>query len=207
MLLALVLACGIERWLIKTASDANAASISTRPAAGTIALLTSYPAQNGNDFDRIQPTELTVYQLSDVSLLQYRLETDGDYHLVLSDGTRTMIVEIPDPGCVASTSPLSGAIANARAQFDAKHGPVQPTPTTTGETVTVTGVAFFDDFHSQTGVAQNAIELHPVLSICFGAGCAPPPTGTAPPAPASHTGCTSANLAFLLPLLVRRRRA
>jgi len=208
MLAALLwlLACGTERWQIKTASDANAGSIATRPVAGSIAMLTSYPAQNGNDFDRIQPTELITYQLSDVSLLQFRAETDGDYHLVLSDGTHTMIAEIPDPACVASTSPLAPAIAAARAQFDAKHGPVAPTPTTTGETVSVTGVAFFDVFHSQTGVAPNAIELHPVLSICFGAGCAPPPAGTAPPPPASHTGCASANGALILPLLLRRRR-
>jgi hypothetical protein len=29
----------------------------------------------------------------------------------------------------------------------------------------VTGVAFFDFDHSQTGVAPNAIELHPVLAF------------------------------------------
>jgi hypothetical protein len=31
--------------------------------------------------------------------------------------------------------------------------------------VTITGVAFFDKLHGQTGVAPNGIELHPVLSI------------------------------------------
>jgi hypothetical protein len=31
------------------------------------------------------------------------------------------------------------------------------------ECARVTGVAFFDFFHGQTGVAPNAIELHPVL--------------------------------------------
>jgi hypothetical protein len=29
----------------------------------------------------------------------------------------------------------------------------------------VTGVAFFDFLHGQTGVAPNGIELHPVLSV------------------------------------------
>jgi hypothetical protein len=29
----------------------------------------------------------------------------------------------------------------------------------------VTGVAFFDFLHGQTGVAPNAIELHPVLAF------------------------------------------
>src|SRR5437773_7924800 len=32
----------------------------------------------------------------------------------------------------------------------------------------VTGVAFFDFKHGQTGVAPNAIELHPLLDITFG---------------------------------------
>lgn len=31
--------------------------------------------------------------------------------------------------------------------------------------VTMTGVGFWDIKHGQTGVAPNAIELHPVLSI------------------------------------------
>jgi hypothetical protein len=29
----------------------------------------------------------------------------------------------------------------------------------------VTGVAFWDYFHHQTGVAPNAIELHPILGF------------------------------------------
>jgi hypothetical protein len=29
----------------------------------------------------------------------------------------------------------------------------------------VTGVAFFDTDHGQTGVAPNAIELHPILAF------------------------------------------
>jgi hypothetical protein len=33
--------------------------------------------------------------------------------------------------------------------------------------VTVTGVAFFDTQHGQEGVAPNAIELHPILTITF----------------------------------------
>jgi hypothetical protein len=33
---------------------------------------------------------------------------------------------------------------------------------------TVTGVAFFDFQHGQTGVAPNAIELHPILAFRCG---------------------------------------
>jgi hypothetical protein len=42
-------------------------------------------------------------------------------------------------------------------------------------------VAFFDYFHGQTGVAPNAIELHPILAYtCLSGGSAPPPR---PPRP------------------------
>ncbi|HET9096986.1 MAG TPA: hypothetical protein VFN37_10015, partial [Candidatus Baltobacteraceae bacterium] len=39
-----------------------------------------------------------------------------------------------------------------------------------GIVVDVTGVAFFDALHGQTGVAPNGIEIHPVLSIDFVSG-------------------------------------
>jgi hypothetical protein len=41
---------------------------------------------------------------------------------------------------------------------------------------TVTGVAFFDYYHGQAGVAPNAIELHPVLGFRC-ASPSPPPRG------------------------------
>jgi hypothetical protein len=34
--------------------------------------------------------------------------------------------------------------------------------------IPVTGVVFFDFFHGQTGVAPDAIELHPILAFRCG---------------------------------------
>ena len=40
----------------------------------------------------------------------------------------------------------------------------------------MTGAAFWDYFHHQTGVAPNAIELHPLLGFqCLSAPLPPPP--------------------------------
>jgi hypothetical protein len=39
------------------------------------------------------------------------------------------------------------------------------TPTVRAGTATITGVGFFDFDHGETGVARNAIELHPVLAF------------------------------------------
>ena len=54
-------------------------------------------------------------------------------------------------------------------------------------TATITGVAFFDQIHGQTGVAPNGIELHPVVGFsgatCHGPPAPPPPPPAGPPPP------------------------
>jgi hypothetical protein len=168
--------CGVERWSVKTGTDADAGAITLGSTTSTtiasldaIAAPSSLPANN-----RVKPTETTLYRVS-ATMTQYKLEADSDYHLVLKDSAgRTMIAEIPDPACVGAGSVLASRIQNARNQFDAKY-------TATGSfktanvAVTVTGVGFFDYAHGQTGVAPNAIELHAVTDFQLGTisgGCA-----------------------------------
>ncbi len=174
--------CGVERWSVKTGTDADAALINLQsPAQTTIAALISLPAPaNLPSNNRIQPTETTVFQLQ-ATLLEYKLESDSDYHLVISDGSgHTMISEIASPACVGSSSRLLSGIQNARSEFDARY-----TPTSSFQTanvpVTVTGVGFFDFQHGQTGVAPNGIELHAVLDIQFSTGGTPTPTPSLTP--------------------------
>jgi hypothetical protein len=200
--------CGIERWQIKTGGDPAAANISAAAIATSIEALTSLAAPSTlPQAERISPTELTTWQLADVDLLRFKKENDGDYHLVLSDGTRTMIAEIADPACVSAASPLLAGISAARAQFNAKYSNI-PTLSfaDSGETATLSGVGFFDFKHAQNGVAPNAIELHPVTAICFGRGCAP---AASPPPAARSGGCATAGDAplWLALLALRRRRA
>jgi hypothetical protein len=168
---ALTGSCGVERWSVKTGTDADAGSINLQSTSQTtIAALGAIPAQSNLPANnRVKPTETTVYRLQ-ATLTQYKLEADSDYHLVLSDGSgHTMIGEIPDPTCVGSASPLLSSIQKARGEFDAKY-------TATGSfktanvPVTVTGVGFFDFNHGQTGIAPNAIELHALLDVQFGSG-------------------------------------
>ena len=160
--------CGLERWSVKTGTDADVSLInlqSTTPT--TIASLNALPAPSSlPPNNRIQPTETTIFQLN-ATLTEYKLEADSDYHLILDDGSgNTMIAEIPDPTCVGSSSPLLPGIQKARAAFDAVY-----TPTSSFQTanvpVTITGVGFFDFLHGQTGVAPNGIELHAVLDVQF----------------------------------------
>ncbi|HEV2345901.1 MAG TPA: hypothetical protein VGS97_17515 [Actinocrinis sp.] len=163
--------CGVERWSVKTGTDADSGLINlnmttntTIAALGALSAPGSLPSNN-----RVQPTETTVFRVS-ATLVEFKMEADSDYHLVLSDGAgHTMIAEIPDPACVGSTSPLTSSVIKARGEFDAKYA-VTTSFKTVNVPVTVTGVGFFDFLHGQTGVAPNGIELHSVLDVQFGSG-------------------------------------
>lgn len=167
-------ACGVERWSVKTGTDADAGLVNlASPQPNTIATMAGWTAPNPiPPNNRVSPQETTVWVLN-VTLTQYKLESDQDYHLILSDGAgHTLIAEIPDPACVGGGSPFASGISNARAEFDAKF-----TATTSFQTanvpVQITGVGMFDFLHGQTGVAPNGIELHPVLDIIFNPGSNP----------------------------------
>src|SRR5690348_13844559 len=160
--------CGVERWSVKTGTDAdvglvnlNSSSATTIAALRALTAPATLPANN-----REQPTETTQFVLS-ATLTEYKLETDSDYHLVIKDASgNTMIAEIPDPACVGSGSPFTAGIQVARQEFDNKY-----TATTSFKTANIPvclhGIGFFDFQHGQTGVAPNAIELHPVLDVKF----------------------------------------
>jgi len=163
--------CGVERWSVKTGTDADIGSVNLSPQDTTISALTSIARPSSlPPNNRASPAERQVWRLRDITLTIYKLETDSDYHLVLSDGSQTMISEIPHPDCVGGSSPFLSGIQAARATFDSRY-----TPTTSFQTANVTasviGAGFFDFFHGQTGVAANGIELHAVVGVCFGAGC------------------------------------
>jgi len=141
--------CGVERWTVKTLQD--------RPRLLTrrdvpIAYLISRKHPSTLPDTRL-PFERRVFRVTAAVTLE-RPEDDGDLHLVLSDGTRTMIAESPSPSCI------SGATLTRRRQMAWARRRVQLCTK-----ARVTGVAFFDFKHGQTGVAPNAIELHPVLAF------------------------------------------
>lgn len=181
---------GVERWTYKTGTDPEAAGIdisTATPAQIADLVALQAPADPDQLTARDAPTETTFYSVS-ATLTAYKLEADGDYHLVLDDGNgHTMIAEIPDPDFLTGGA-WDAQITAARAAFNAQfqlavahlhlmltHPDVGGIPmiTRVAVPVTVEGIGFFDRLHGQTGVAPNGIELHPVLSIAFTA----PPSG------------------------------
>ena len=203
-------ACGVKRWSVKTGTDPDAGQVSlTNWMQTTVASLdalsqpSSLPSNN-----RVAPVETTQYEVT-ATMTEFKREDDQDFHIVLQDTAgNTMIVEIPDPACVGSSSPFAPAIAAARSAFTARF-----TPTTSfqmvNQPVDLRGVGFWDENHGQTGVAPNAIELHPVLTIAFSAGfggvgtsggaATPTPTPTATAALLAATPSPAAALAAATP--------
>jgi hypothetical protein len=135
---------------VKTLGD-RPALLSTRSTS--VAFLTSRPAPNWLPQTRL-PFERRVYRVG-AAVTLVREESDGDFHLVLQDTSgRTMIAESPLASCG------KGATLERRRQMETARLKVRVCAR-----ASVTGVAFFDFRHGQTGVAPNAIELHPILAF------------------------------------------
>ncbi|MEA2345189.1 MAG: hypothetical protein QOF63_3358 [Thermoanaerobaculia bacterium] len=164
---ALYAECGTQRWGVKTASDADAKKIRTHAVDATIEQLSElqHPAGFKSRSSPRTKVESQVYVI-EATLVTFFSEGDDDRHLVLTDGTGTMVAEIPDPDCVSANSPLHDEIVGAWQDFN-DHFKGKGSKKTVNETVIVTGVAFFDAKHNVGDAAPNFIELHPVTSIRF----------------------------------------
>ena len=167
--------CGTERWRIKTIFDNDAKRINFQPRHISVSELVSLPAPEVLSDER-SDAEKQVYSVEAV-LLGWKQETgqhgDRDFHLVLADPndvTRTMIAEVPSAEC-------QGACSSAQAQHYAEVRRVLAAQLAEPEAhfrrftpawvVRVEGVGFFDIFHQQIGVAENCMELHPLLKVEF----------------------------------------
>ncbi len=166
--------CSVERWSVKTGSDLDAGLVNLHSdTPTTVAALRALKAPSVLPANRrIRPTETTQFVLS-ATLREYKLAVDSDYHLVIADSKgNTMIAEIPDPAALASGSRFMHGIQVARTEFDHRY-----LATSIFRTVNVPvclrGIGFFDFHHDQTGMAPNAIEIHPVLDIQFNVASCP----------------------------------
>ncbi len=160
--------CGVERWNVKVGNDPAAKQVNRTPQQSNIATLVGL--HGGRPFSpdptaRITPLEFQVDTVQ-ATITGYKVEADGDVHLVIVDGAQHMIAEIPNPACVGAASPFLAGITATRSAWDRAH-PAQAGGglTKVNLPVTISGVVFFDKIHGQTGVASNGVELHPVLSI------------------------------------------
>jgi hypothetical protein len=142
--------CGFERWGIKTLKDRPRL---LRAHKSTIARLVNLARPQPFPPAGRAPLERRIYSVIAAVTLD-RSEADLDRHLVLRSGAQTMIAETPSSLCTV------GATAYRRKQMrDARR------VARICSKARVVGVTFFDYDHGQTGVAPNAIELHPILGF------------------------------------------
>jgi hypothetical protein len=177
-------ACGTERWNIKVAQDQHVKyffqrnDISTgklQPVQKTtiedlhnepypFASLRGFPPKWSYDL-RAGQAEFRIWQIT-AFLTKKKNEDDEDYHLVIKDGDRYLVAEIPSETCVENTiEPLKSMILKARSDFDEWFA--GQTRRTFNQKVRLTGLGFFDRVHGAEGASPNGIELHPVIKIEF----------------------------------------
>jgi hypothetical protein len=155
-----LVACQGIRWPVKTGTDEDAGKVSSSPVPTTIAQLAALTEPiTLLESSRNAPTELTTFRLTNVTVFKQSVAGDLDANLLITDGSTTMIAEIPSPQCVGSTSPFSAGISSARAVFDAEF------PSGSAEdvslTATIIGVGFFDVPHGQEHARPTASSYIP----------------------------------------------
>ena len=163
------LACGVERWFVKTLSDQDAGSvnvaavtpISLRELNGFATHCTDIPDR------RAFPEEFKVFETMG-RITYVARENDRDYHVALEDPNApgfTVVAELADILCVGAVlSPHLSSLTAADAMWRVLLDNRSPS-TLVGTMVRVRGVGFYDFAHGQRGRSQNCIELHPILAI------------------------------------------
>jgi hypothetical protein len=162
--------CGVWRWPVKTGSDADRFKVDKTATVTSIRHLRSLRAPSsfaGFQRHRFRRAERHTWQLDSVRLIAYRIEDDSDIHLVIRNAAgKTMIAEIPSPGCVSPRSLWRSQISAARKAFMARDHATRDWKHV-NQRITLRGLGFFDEIHNVTGQAPNGIELHPVTRVRF----------------------------------------
>jgi len=163
------LACGVERWFVKTLADDDASRVNVNVAVPiTIRELNGFASHCADLPDRRAfGQEFTVYDvLGTITFVAH--EDDRDYHIALEDPNSpgfTVVAELADTLCVgAIVSPHFASLSAADAMWNVLLGDRSPSALV-GATVRVRGVGFYDFAHGQRGRSQNCIELHPIIAI------------------------------------------
>ena len=163
------LACGVERWFVKTLADPEASTVNlsavTRTSIRDLNALAEH-CDGGTD-RRTYGEEFRVFEvMGRVTYIAH--EDDRDYHIALEDPTSpgsTVVTEMADTLCAgASISPHLTTLRSVEGMFASLLDGRAPS-TLVGTTVRIQGVGFYDFNHNQRGRSANCIELHPIISI------------------------------------------
>ena len=163
------LACGVERWFVKTLADPDASTVAlsdvTPISIRDLNALTSHC--DGGPDRRTFPEEFRVYEIVG-RVIYVAYEDDRDYHIALedpNDASSTVVTELADTRCAgASISPHLAALRSVEGMLASVLGGNSPA-SLLGVTLRVQGVGFYDFDHRQRGRSKNCIELHPLVAL------------------------------------------
>ncbi len=167
--------CGVERWAVKTLTDADADEVDLTPVVRTpFQLRKLEEPEEKPDNGRLGDVERAVYEVHGV-ILGWIREADKDIHIVIaseSNHATTIIAEVPSSDCRrVCLSDSRTAFDDVRQALATRLGtpPTRYKELSSPVRVRITGVGFFDQRHStpQHGVAPNNFELHPVIAVVF----------------------------------------
>ena len=157
---------GVERWAVKVLTDAAAPQVNYVPRHTTMDSLIHIPTTPSTTAPRMAGIEFQAYDLT-CKITIKKNEDDNDYHLVMADGSETMVGEVPDPVCATAATSAHVNEFIATRNWVNLHIGTGAVPNVNIPAVEITGVAFVDVPHGQTGSAPNQMEFHPILSIQF----------------------------------------
>src|SRR5262245_38854327 len=156
------LACGTERWFVKTLADDDAPKVDLNAVTATsIQDLNGFATHcDGLPERRTFPEEYKVYEV--IGRITYVAhESDRDYHIAIEDPNGpgfTLVSELADTLCVGAViSPDFSTLSAAEAMWKMLLDDRQPSALV-GTTVRVRGVGFYDFAHNQRGRSRNCIE-------------------------------------------------
>jgi hypothetical protein len=161
--------CGVELWSLKTLSDPQRRLVRLSPRTTTVRAINARPMPSSPPRRRDR-FERQVWHVK-AQIVEYRLEDDGDIHMVLFDRGAYMIAEMPTAACLPPTTRDRRAIVLARRRFENACGTTDFSWHQLGAVAYISGVGFWDFPHGQTGAARNYAEVHPVTAVRIISGC------------------------------------
>lgn len=161
--------CGVERWSIKSLSDADTVQINFSNIIPTTVHDQINIERPAGKIVKRDETEMTVLSM-DCYILGFKKEKDKDFHIIVKDvnSEESMVIEIISSECsdVQKTSRFE-QIKQVQEWFPENIGVPHNKFKMLDEPklVTITGVGFWDFLHGQKGMAANGREIHPVLTM------------------------------------------
>jgi hypothetical protein len=163
--------CGGALRRLETLSDRQRKLVRLQPRDTTVAAIAERARPTTTPLRRTKAFARQVWRVP-AQITDFRLEPDGDVHLILFDASVYGTAEMPASGCLTRSARDRQAIVNTRQRFVIACG--QPTNSwkPLGVVVNISGVGFWNRPNRETKQqAPNFAELDPVTDLQIVAGC------------------------------------